>query len=84
MRTILAGHARRYPRWTEEDLYKLVHQAALGSEHAVQDEALARERLAREIAVLGPGPEEPLLDPLSPEVVDPRLVGSAKGGVVLG
>jgi hypothetical protein len=66
MREILADHAGRYPFWTEEDLYKLVHQAALGSEHALKEKAGVAERLLRELEALGPGPEEPLLDPLAP------------------
>jgi hypothetical protein len=65
MRAILIDQARRYPRWALEDLYKLAHQAAMGSEHAVTDEARAREWLVREFADLGSGPDEPLLDPIS-------------------
>ena len=65
MRDILIDHARRYPRWALEDLYKLAHQAAMGSEHAVTDEAHARAWLVREFADLGSGPDEPLLDPIS-------------------
>jgi hypothetical protein len=67
MRGILADHATRYPSWCADDLYKLVHQSALGSEHAVTDEATAREGLAHEFISLGSGPEEPLIDPISPE-----------------
>jgi hypothetical protein len=65
MRDILIDHARRYPRWALEDLYKLVHQGAMGSEHAVIGEADAREWLTRELADLRSGPDEPLLDPIS-------------------
>jgi len=65
MRDILIDHARRHPCWALEDLYKLVHQGAMGSEHAVIDEARAREWLARELKDLKSGPEEPLLDPIS-------------------
>ena len=65
MRDILIDHARRYPRWALEDFYKLVHQAAMGSEHAVTDEAHACEWLTRELADLRSGPDEPLLDPIS-------------------
>ena len=67
MRDILIDHARRYPRWLPEDLYKLVHQAALGSEHAVDDEVRARAWLVRETAGMGSGPDEPLIDPISPD-----------------
>lgn len=67
MRSILTQHARRYPKWAVADLFKLIHQAATGSEHALSDEAQARDWLKRELAQLGPGPDEPLLDPISPE-----------------
>jgi len=67
MRKILINHNQRYPRWTIEDVYKLIHQAALGSEHALKDKNRARERLVREMAELSPGPEEPLIDTISPD-----------------
>jgi hypothetical protein len=75
MRRILNAHAARYPHWALDDLYKLLHQAAMGSEHAVSDEAHARDWLTRELAGLGAGPEEPLIDPISPasEVVRVHL-----------
>jgi hypothetical protein len=75
MRRILAAHAARYPHWAIDDLYKLLHQAALGSEHAVSDVARARDWLTQELGRLGPGPEEPLIDPISPagEVVRVHL-----------
>jgi hypothetical protein len=64
---ILFDHNRRYPLWTVKDLYKLVHQAALGSEHALSDEARVRRWLSEELARLGPGPGDPLIDPISPD-----------------
>jgi hypothetical protein len=67
MRPILIAHARRYPLWEADDLYKLIHQAAMGSEHALSDRGRARDSLRREIARLGPGPKEPLVDPISPD-----------------
>lgn len=67
MRSILIEHNQRYPLWSVDDLYKLVYQAAMGSEHAVRDERAAGERLADEIAALGPGPQDPLADPISPD-----------------
>ncbi|MCX6100581.1 MAG: hypothetical protein NTV92_04025 [Candidatus Bipolaricaulota bacterium] len=66
-RDILIDHARRYPHWELGDVYKLVHQGALGREHAVSDGARARTWLVRELAELGPGPDEPLVDPISPD-----------------
>ena len=66
-RRILMGHSQRYPKWAIEDLYKLVYQAAKGSEHAVQDEGRAREWLKTEIDNLVPGLAEPMLDMISPD-----------------
>jgi hypothetical protein len=62
---ILTDHLARYPLMQVEDVYKLVHQASLGSEHAVSDVARAREWLAHELTHLGKGPAEPILDPIS-------------------
>jgi hypothetical protein len=62
---LLRLHLDRYPLLQLEDLYKLLHQGVLGSEHAVTSPSGAREWLEREIAGLGPGPEEPLIDPIS-------------------
>lgn len=63
---IVIQHARRYPGWLAPDLYKLIHQAALGSGHAVNEREEARTRLEQELANLGDRPEEPLLDPIAP------------------
>lgn len=64
---IVAQHMRRYPGWEADDLYKLSMQAALGAEHAVRDPQTARQRLLREIERLGPGTDEPAVDPISPD-----------------
>lgn len=63
---LLESHLARYPRMELVDIYKLLHQAALGSSHAV-DSLAARERLEQETAALGEGPDEPLIDPISPD-----------------
>lgn len=67
LRRILADHCRRYPRLQVADLYKLLHQASMGSEHAVSGEAGVRAWLERELVTMGAGPEEPLIDPISPD-----------------
>jgi hypothetical protein len=67
MLSILNEHARRYPQWEVDDLYKLIHQAAMGSEHGMRDETRLRDGLLQELAQLGPGPGEPLVDPISPD-----------------
>ncbi len=62
---VLTNHITRYPRMQLADVYKLAHQACLGSEHAVLDLAGARHWLEGEVARLAAGPEEPVLDPIS-------------------
>ena len=64
---LLGRHLARYPLLQLDDVYKLLHQAALGSGHAVDDEAAALSRLEAEIAALGDGPAEPAPDPISPD-----------------
>jgi hypothetical protein len=66
-RKILLRQTERYPLWEIEDLYKLIHQAAMGSEHAVSNSAAAQAWLDREIKSLAEGPEEPAIDPISPD-----------------
>jgi hypothetical protein len=62
---ILLAHERRYPLWQVQDLYKLAHQAALGSEHAVLSPEFAKRALEVEIQCTSAGNDEPLVDPLS-------------------
>lgn len=64
---LLGNHIARYPRMQLDDVYKLLHQAALGPGHAVKDEAAARTWLEKEAAALGSGAEEPLQDVISPD-----------------
>jgi len=64
---LLAQHLQRYPRLALADIYKLLHQAALGPGHAVKNAAAARAALVSEAADLGDGPADPLLDPISPD-----------------
>jgi hypothetical protein len=64
---LLGQHLQRYPRMELGDLYKLLHQAAMGAGHAVDDPAAAWRRLEAEAAQLGPGPADPIADPISPD-----------------
>ncbi len=60
-------HARRYPFWQIQDVYKLLYQAVCGPEHALVDRQAAWERLVAEWAALDSGPaEEALFEPLRP------------------
>ncbi|HSK88160.1 MAG TPA: hypothetical protein VK880_07390 [Anaerolineales bacterium] len=63
--TILREHFARYPSMQIQDVYKLIHQAALGSEHAISNPEGARAWMEHEIEELGEGPNEPVLDPIS-------------------
>lgn len=49
---LLSAHLARYPAMQLDDIYKLLHQAALGPGHAVDDPAAARKRLVAEIDAL--------------------------------
>ena len=66
---VVIAHARRYPQWRPQDIYKLAHQAAMGSGHAVIDREQARALLVEELASLGAAPpgteDEALIDPIS-------------------
>jgi hypothetical protein len=62
---VLQDHLSRYPALQILDLYKLLHQAALGSEHAVSDRGSAERWLSGELAEMGKGMPEPLIDPIS-------------------
>ena len=64
---LLSAHLERYPAMQPDDIYKLLHQAALGPGHAVKDAAVARAWLEKEAAELGPGPVEPDKDVISPD-----------------
>ena len=59
LQSILADHAARYPLWSVQDIYKLLFQSVMGSEHAVTSEAEVEKRLAQEIDYLVVGPQEP-------------------------
>lgn len=63
----LREHLARYPGCEIQDLYKLLYQAARGSEHAAPDPQAARLQLTNELAGMGAGPADPLFDPLPPE-----------------
>jgi len=64
-RHILALQCKRYPLMEVQDIYKLIHQASMGSEHAVQDLNVTRAFLEREVNELADGPEEPIQDIIS-------------------
>lgn len=68
---LLGQHLQRYPRMVLADIYKLLHQAAMGPGHAIDDDARARaalrEECARVSAAPGVSPDDPAIDPISPD-----------------
>jgi hypothetical protein len=65
LESLLTSHLARYSEMQIQDLYKLIHQAVMGSGHAVTDPESARLWLERELAEMGDGISEPLIDPIS-------------------
>lgn len=64
---ILREHLTRHPLMQSEDIYKLLHQGCMGSEHAVGDHEGVARWMTRELAEMGAGPEDPLIDPIAPD-----------------
>ncbi len=63
---LLCQHRERYPAMELADLYKLLHQAAMGPAHAQAPGASTLARLQSEAEAMGSGPMEPAIDPISP------------------
>ena len=64
---VVRYHMEKHPSMEIQDLYKLVFQAAMGSEHAVPNREAARRWLERELSTLTAVSQEPLSEPLSPD-----------------
>lgn len=64
---LLGQHVERYPQMQLADIYKLLHQAAMGAGHAITDAGEARRALRAECEALEPAATEPLIDPISPD-----------------
>lgn len=63
----LQNEIQRHPKLKADDIYKFLHQAAFGSEHAVKDAAGVRKWMKNEIAGLDYSIKEDLLNLLSPD-----------------
>lgn len=64
---LLVEHTARYSHWQVRDVYKLIHQAAMGSGHAVRNITRARVWLEQELESLSPDDHQPLIEQISPE-----------------
>ena len=62
--SLVLAHQSRYPAMQLDDAYKLLHQATMGSEHAVTDRGGPAAWMEREWSEMGDGPAEPLVDTL--------------------
>lgn len=63
-RALVTSHLGRYPGMDMADALKLLQQATTGSEHAVDDSSTAVAWTQRELATMGEGPLEPMVDTL--------------------
>ncbi|HEX7918042.1 MAG TPA: hypothetical protein VF454_01510, partial [Gemmatimonadales bacterium] len=70
VREIVLEEVAHHPLMEPRDLYKLLYQSAMGSEHAVEDTVAARLWMERELVTMGEGPEagahEPMIDTIAP------------------
>jgi hypothetical protein len=66
-------HLARHPEARAQDLYKLLYQGVMGSEHAVSDPEAAERGIVREMDGLEPNALEPLTEPCDPEGVLVRV-----------
>ena len=70
VRAIILEEVEHHPLMEPRDLYKLLYQSAMGSEHAVEDTVAVRLWMQRELTTMGEGPEagahEPMVDTIAP------------------
>src|SRR6478735_8598706 len=67
VRRVIAVEVARHPLMEPQDLYKLLHQAAMGSAHAIDDTAGVRRWMEQELTTMGDRPIDPLIDTLAPD-----------------
>lgn len=65
MQNNLIAEVARHPSMKVEDLYKFIHQASFGSEHAVRDTVAVSEWMENEISTLDLSFSESMMDTLS-------------------
>jgi len=64
---LVGRHLAKYPRMQLLDVYKLLHQAALGNSHIMGTAEQIQRLLREETAALGDGPAEPIWEAISPD-----------------
>jgi hypothetical protein len=70
---LIRAHVQRYPDMEILDVYKLLHQAAFGPGHAIQNQRAAREWLERESELYAPDASEALVENIHPDGVVVRI-----------
>ncbi len=63
---LIERHLTRYPAMQPVDVYKLVYQCCMGVGHAIPDTGSVLEMLTSELDRIDQGPDEPIIDPISP------------------
>lgn len=63
--SLIAKEFNSHPKMKAQDLYKFLHQAAMGSEHAVKNPQAAKDWMKNEIASMDSTIENNLVDTLS-------------------
>jgi hypothetical protein len=70
IRRIILHEVSHHPRMEPRDLYKLLHQAAMGSEHVMDDTVGVRLWMSRELMTMGEEggdvAREPMIDTIAP------------------
>jgi transcription elongation factor GreA-like protein len=66
-KTVLLTEITKHPKSQVQDIYKFIHQASFGSEHAVKDTAAVRKWMEMEVANLNYSVNDQLIDTLFPK-----------------
>lgn len=64
---VIKIHLQRYPEMKVVDVYKLIYQSTMGVAHYIDSPEKARDYLIREMSLVPPSDEIPLIEPLSPD-----------------
>jgi hypothetical protein len=64
---VVRQHVAQHPQAKAQDLYKLLYQGTMGTEHAAPDPDAVERSLARELDAVEPRDAEPLTEPVDPE-----------------
>ena len=70
---LIGGHLIRYPAAEPRDVYKMLYQGVLGSEHLLVSEDEFAAHLCAELDEVQPNDDEPLWEPLRPDGLLGRL-----------